>query len=96
MVWGMFSWHALGPLIPVEGTFNSFAYLSIVADPVHPYMATVYPANDGVFQLDKATSPKLSVHGPRSLMKSCSYCPGLQIPQILTLAKIWGNISIDT
>ncbi|GBN95391.1 hypothetical protein AVEN_241689-1 [Araneus ventricosus] len=55
MVWGMFSWHALGPLIPVEGTLNSCAYLSIVADQVHPYMATVYPENDGAFQQDNAT-----------------------------------------
>ncbi|GBN42181.1 Transposable element Tcb1 transposase [Araneus ventricosus] len=55
MVWVMFPWHALGPLIPVEGTLNSCAYLSIVADQVHPYMATVYPANDGVFRQDNAT-----------------------------------------
>ncbi|GBN99020.1 hypothetical protein AVEN_23185-1 [Araneus ventricosus] len=55
MVWCMFSWHALGPLIPVEGTLNSCAYLSIVADQVHPYMATVYPENDGAFQQDNAT-----------------------------------------
>ncbi|GBL85077.1 hypothetical protein AVEN_221308-1 [Araneus ventricosus] len=98
MVWVMFSLHALGPLIPVEGTLNSCAYLSIVADQVHPYLATVYPANDGVFQQDNATCmcPKLSVHGPRSMMKSSSYYPGLQIPQILTLEKICRNISIDT
>ncbi|GBO00022.1 hypothetical protein AVEN_41626-1 [Araneus ventricosus] len=42
-------------LIPVEGTLNSYAYLSIVADQVHPYVATVYPANDGLFQQDNAT-----------------------------------------
>ncbi|GBN91772.1 hypothetical protein AVEN_21218-1 [Araneus ventricosus] len=55
MVWVMFSCHALGPLIPVEGTLNSCAYLSIVAYQVHPYMATVYLANDGVFQQDNVT-----------------------------------------
>ncbi|GBO08965.1 hypothetical protein AVEN_144007-1 [Araneus ventricosus] len=35
MVWVMFSWHALGPLIPVECTLNSCAYLSNVADQIH-------------------------------------------------------------
>ncbi|GBN04429.1 hypothetical protein AVEN_230451-1 [Araneus ventricosus] len=40
--------------------------------------------------------PKLSVHGSRSMMKNSSYYPDLQIPQILTFAKICGNISIDT
>ncbi|GBL88493.1 hypothetical protein AVEN_159081-1 [Araneus ventricosus] len=96
IVWGIFSWHYLDPLIPLEGNLNSCAYLSIVADQVHPYMATVYPANDGVFQQDNAMCPKLSVHGSRSMVKSSSYYPGLQIPKILTLAKICGNISIDS
>ncbi|GBL76947.1 hypothetical protein AVEN_12619-1 [Araneus ventricosus] len=96
MVRGMFSWHDLDPLIPVEGTLNSCAYLSIVADNVNPDMATVYPANDGKFQQDNVMCPNLFVHGSRSMMKSSSYYPGFQIPQILTLAKICGNISIDT
>ncbi len=37
MVWGIFSWHTLGPLVPI-----ATAYLSIVADHVHPFMTTVY------------------------------------------------------
>ncbi len=32
MVWGIFSWHTLGPLVPIEYRFNATAYLSIVAD----------------------------------------------------------------
>ncbi|GBN51958.1 hypothetical protein AVEN_68683-1 [Araneus ventricosus] len=40
--------------------------------------------------------PKLSVHGSRSMMMSSSYYSGLQFPQILTLARICENISIDT
>ncbi len=42
MVWGIFSWHTLGPLIPIEHSLNTSAYLSIVADHVHPFMTTVY------------------------------------------------------
>ncbi len=34
MVWGIFSWHTLGPLVPIEHCLNSTAYLSIVADHV--------------------------------------------------------------
>ncbi len=34
MVWGIFSWHTLGPLVPIEHCVNTTAYLSIVADPV--------------------------------------------------------------
>ncbi len=47
MVWGIFSWHALGPLAPIEHCLNATAYLSIVADHVHLFMTTVYSSSDG-------------------------------------------------
>ncbi len=42
MVWGIFSWHTLGPLVPIEHHLNTTVYLNIVADHVHPFMTTVY------------------------------------------------------
>ncbi len=42
MVWGIFSWHTFGPLVPIEHRLNATAYLSIVADYVHPLITTVY------------------------------------------------------
>ncbi len=30
-VWGIFSWHTLGPLVPIEDRLNTTVYLSIVA-----------------------------------------------------------------
>ncbi len=42
MVWAIFSWHTLGPLVPIEHCLNTTAYLSIVTDHVHPFMTTVY------------------------------------------------------
>jgi len=38
MVWGIFSWHTLDPLVPIEHCLNTTAYLSFVADHVHPFM----------------------------------------------------------
>ncbi len=46
IVWGIFSWHTLGPLIPIEHCLNTTANLSIVGDHVHPFMTTVYPSSD--------------------------------------------------
>ncbi len=34
LVWGIFSWHTLGPLIPIEHCLNATVYLSIVTDHV--------------------------------------------------------------
>ncbi len=42
MVWGIFLWHTLSPLVPIKHCLNATAYLSIVADHVHPFMTTVY------------------------------------------------------
>ena len=50
MVWGQFSWHALGQLIVINHHLNATAYLSIVADHVHPFMATIYSSFNGYFQ----------------------------------------------
>jgi len=59
MVWGMFSWHTLGPLVPIGHRLNATAYLSIVSfDHVHPFMATMYPSSDGYFQQDNAPCHK--------------------------------------
>uniref|UniRef100_A0A673H0H9 Transposase Tc1-like domain-containing protein n=1 Tax=Sinocyclocheilus rhinocerous TaxID=307959 RepID=A0A673H0H9_9TELE len=61
MVWGIFSWHTLGPLVPIEHHLNATAYLSIVADHVHPFMTTVYPSSDGYFQQDNAPCHKAQI-----------------------------------
>ncbi len=45
MMWGIFSWHTLGPLVPIEHRLNATAYLSIVADHVHPFMTTVHSSS---------------------------------------------------
>ncbi len=58
MVWGIFSWNTLGPLVPIRHHLNATAYLSIVADHVHHFMTTVYPSSDGYFQQDNAPCHK--------------------------------------
>ncbi len=61
MVWGIFSWHTLGPLVPIEHCLNTKAYLNIVSDHVHPFMTTVYPSSDGYFQQDNAPCHKAQI-----------------------------------
>ncbi len=84
MVWGKFSWHTLGPLVPVEHWLNATAYLSIVADHVHPFMTTVY-------HLLMATSSRIMHHvtkikssqtGFLNMTMSSLYSNGLHSQQI--------------
>ncbi len=61
VVWGIFSWNTLRPLVPTEHCLNSKAYLSIVADHVHPFMTTVYTSSDEYFQQDNAPCHKAQI-----------------------------------
>ncbi len=61
MVWGIFSWHTLGPLVPIEHQLNATAYLSIVANHVHPLTTTVYPSSTGYFQQDNTQCYKAKI-----------------------------------
>ncbi len=61
MVWGIFSWHTLGPLVPIEHHLNITTYLSFVADHVHLFMTTVYPSSDRYFQQDNAACHKAQI-----------------------------------
>ncbi len=60
MVWGGYSWHTLGPLVPIEHRLNATVYLSIVADHVHPFMTTVYHLLM-YFQQDNASCHKAQI-----------------------------------
>ena len=60
MVWGIFSRHALGPLIQsVKHRLNAAACPSIVADHVRPFMTTLYP--DSFVQQDIALCAKAQI-----------------------------------
>ncbi len=84
MVWGIFSWHTLGPLVPIEHRLNATDYPSIVADHVHPFMTTVYPSSDGYFQQDNAPCHKAQIISDCFLNMTMSslYSNGLHSHQI--------------
>ncbi len=51
----------LAHFVPIEHRLNATAYLSIVADHVHPFMTTVHPSSDGYFQQDNAPCHKAQI-----------------------------------
>ncbi len=83
MVWGVFSWHTLGPLVPIEHRLNTTADLSIV-DHVHPFMTTVYPSSDATSSriMLHVTKLKSSQTGFLNMTMSSLYSNGLHSHQI--------------
>ncbi len=74
MMWGIFSWHTLGPLVPIEHYLNTTFYLSIVADHVHPFMTSVYPSSDGYSRIiHHVTKLKLSQTGFLNIIMGSLY-----------------------
>lgn len=49
MVWGIFSWSILEPLVPTECPLNTTVCLSVVVDHNHTFI-TKYPSSNGFFQ----------------------------------------------
>ncbi len=82
--WGIFSWHTLGLLVPIEHCLNATAYLSIVADHVHPFMTTVHPSSDATSSriMHHVTKLKSSQTGFLNMTMSSLYSNGLHSHQI--------------
>ncbi len=91
-VWGIFSWHTLGPLVPIEHHLNATAYRSIVADHVHPFMTTVYPSSDATSSriMHHVTKLKSSQTGFLNMTMSSLYSNGLHSLQISIQQSTFG------
>ncbi len=90
MVWGVF--YTLGPLGPIEHRLNTTAYLSIVADHVHPFMTTVYPSSEATSSriMHHVTKLKSSQTGFLNMTMSSLYSNGLHSPQISIQQSTFG------
>jgi len=51
----------LANLVPIRHYLNATAYLSIVSNHVHPFVAIMYPSSDGYFQQDDASCHKAQI-----------------------------------
>ncbi len=92
MVWGIFSWHTLGLLLPIEHHLNATVYLSIVADHVHPFMTTVNSSSDATSSriMYHVTKLKSSQTGFLNMTMSSLYSNGPpQSPDLNPIEQLW-------
>ncbi len=92
MVSGIFSWQTLNPLVPIEHHLIATAYLSIVADHVHPFMTTVYPSSDATSSriMHHVTKLKSSQTGFLNMTMSSLYSNDLHSHQIsIQIEHLW-------
>ena len=93
VVWGVFSWHTLGPLIKVEQRSNATGYLKIIANHVYPFKAAVYPSANAFFSriMPHATRLGLSRNGSTNMTVNSAYCSSLPSHQISIQLSICGR-----
>ncbi len=84
MMWGIFSWHTLGILVPIEHGLNAAVYLRFVADHVHPFMTTVTHLLMATSSriMHRVTKLKSSQTGFLNMTMSSLYSNGLHSHQI--------------
>ncbi|GFU40952.1 HTH_Tnp_Tc3_2 domain-containing protein [Trichonephila clavipes] len=58
MVWGVFSWHCLGPLVRVPASRHAIRYVELLRDHLYSNMLLCYRLGNGVFQQENFTSHK--------------------------------------
>ncbi len=85
----------LGPLVPIEHRLNATAYLSIVAEHIHPFLTTVYLASDGYFQQDNAPCYKAQIISDWFLEHNNEFTLELKrLVDIIDNKKLSTNISV--
>ncbi|GFX13062.1 transposable element Tcb2 transposase [Trichonephila clavipes] len=55
MVWGVYSWNYMRPLLRLDTTMTSDRYVSILSDILHPFMTIMHSDELGEFQQDNVT-----------------------------------------
>ena len=61
LVWGVFTWHELGPLVHLNTSLTGDRYVTLLGDHLQPFMDFMYPHNDGIFQQDNAPCHRAGV-----------------------------------
>ncbi len=61
MVWGIISWHTLGPLCTNWASFKPYSLPEYCCWPCRPFITTVYPSSNDYFQQDNAPCHKAQI-----------------------------------
>ena len=54
MFWGCFTWHGLGPIVPLKGSVTGQTHAQVINDYVVPTLHKYFPCGNGIFQEDNA------------------------------------------
>jgi hypothetical protein len=93
LVWGVFTWRGLGPLVHLNTSLTSDHYVSLLGDHLQPFMDFMYPQMMGYSSrtMQRFIGSKLSRIGSRSILESSDEWCGHHVHPTWTQASIYGT-----
>lgn len=92
ILWGEFSCHGLGQLVPLQGRVTANQYKVISSDHLYPMIKYFYPDGSGLLQDDNASG---STEALMSMKMMLSICCGLRSHQNSTQLNTCGTFWTD-
>ena len=95
MFWGCFSWHGLGPIVPINGSVTGQTHAKIINDYVIPTLQEYFPRKNGIFQEDNAAPhrSKVAVAARENAEIVTLHWPA-QSPDLNPIENMWAEIKV--
>ena len=93
MFWGCFSWHGLGPLVPLHESVTGQMYAKVLQKHAIPSLYKLVPCKQGIFQEDNAPPHQAKIAAD---IRNASNIPVLpwpaQSPDLNPVKNLWNEV----
>jgi hypothetical protein len=95
MFWACFSWHGLGPIVPITGSVTGQTHAKVINEYVVPTLHEYFPDGSGIFQEDNAPPHRSKIAiTARENAKIITLNWPAQSPDINPIENVWAEMKM--